>query len=127
MLEADRFDYFPRGIQEPWGEVKTHNSLNLTVDSHIMLWYTAPFYYFVPRSKPELAAHITQQLEGMIEDGSFITLFNRDPDIQKALQLANVEQRTVLRLKNPFLSDKTPTERKELWYTPNYSDIDESL
>ena len=127
MLEAERFDYFPRGIQEPWAEVENHEKLNLTIDSHIMLWYTAPFYYFVPRSKPELAEHLTQQLEAMIEDGSFMHLFNNEPYIQNALQQANIEQRTIIKLKNPFLGDNTPTERKELWYTPNYPPIDESL
>lgn len=131
MLEADRFDYFPRGIQEPWAEVEQHENLSLAVDPHIMLWYTAPFYYFVPRSKPELATHITEQLEAMIEDGSFMSLFNREPYIQTALQQANIEQRTIIKLKNPFLSEKTPVQRKELWYTPNntsnYTFIDESL
>ena len=127
MLEAERFDYFPRGIQEPWAEVEKHAPLNFTIDSHIMLWYTAPFYYFVPRSKPELAAHITQQLEAMIEDGTFMHLFNHEPYIQTALRQANIKQRTLIKLKNPFLSDNTPIERKELWYTPNYSSIDDSL
>lgn len=127
MLEADRFDYFPRGIQEPWAEVTQHASLGLTVDKHIMLWYIAPFYYFVPRSKPALAKHLTEQLELMIEDGSFITLFNEDPYIQSALSEANVAERTIVKLKNPFLSEKTPIDRKELWYTPSYSTTDKTL
>lgn len=127
MLEADRFDYFPRGIQEPWAEIKNHEDLNLTVDSHIMLWYTAPFYFFVSRSNPELAEHITDQLEAMIADGSFMQIFYRDPEIKKALQLANIENRKILKIKNPFISDKTPIDRTELWYTPNYSNIDQSL
>ncbi|HEY7771711.1 MAG TPA: transporter substrate-binding domain-containing protein, partial [Marinagarivorans sp.] len=119
MLEADRFDYFPRGIQEPWSEVKQHEALNLTVDRHVMLWYRAPFYYFVPRSKPELAAHITEQLEAMIDDGSYSALFDREPYIQAALQEANIEQRTIIRIKNPFLTAKTPIDREELWYSPS--------
>lgn len=41
MLEADRFDYFPRGIHEPWNEVAKWSELGLVVDEHIMLLQSA--------------------------------------------------------------------------------------
>ena len=118
MLEADRFDYFPRGIQEPWSELNNWQSLDLTVDEHIMLWYKVPFYYFVSRAKPALALHIQEQLEAMVADGSYLKLFWENPRIQQAVNNAKLNERTVIRLDNPFLTAKTPINRKELWFDP---------
>ncbi|TVZ40486.1 extracellular solute-binding protein (family 3) [Alteromonadaceae bacterium 2753L.S.0a.02] len=118
MLEADRFDYFPRGMHEPWSEISTHRALNLVVDEHIMLWYTVPFYFFVNKSNVELAAHLTEQIEKMIADGSFTRMFQEDSDVQQALAQANLSQREIIRLENPFLTPQTPLERKELWFDP---------
>jgi hypothetical protein len=118
MLEADRFDYFPRGIQEPWSEVAQWQDLELTVDQHIMLWYKIPFYFFVHRSNPTLAKHLTEQIEAMIADGSFLEIFNNEPYIKSALYQSNIAQRTIIKLDNPFLNEKTPVDREELWYTP---------
>jgi len=116
MLEADRFDYFPRGIHEPWKEVEDWQKLDLVVDKHIMLWYTVPFYYFVHRSNTDLAEHLTEQIEAMIADGSFMEMFYEDEDVQAAFKQAKIDERTIIRLENPFLSAATPIERKELWF-----------
>lgn len=118
MLEADRFDYFPRGIHEPWNEVAQWSDLGLVVDEHIMLWYKAPFYCFVHRSKPDLAKHLHEQWLAMIEDGSFERLFFADMDIRQALQHANLENRKIIKLDNPLLSPATPLDRTELWFDP---------
>lgn len=118
MLEADRFDYFPRGIHEPWNEIDQWSDLGLVVDKHIMLWYKAPFYCFVHRSKPDLAKHLHEQWLAMIEDGSFERLFFADKDIRQALQHADLENRTVIKLDNPLLSPATPLDQTELWFDP---------
>lgn len=120
MLEADRFDYFPRGLHEPWNEIKKREKLNLTVDENIMLWYQVPFYYFVHRSRADLAEHIQQQLEDMIVDGSFHDLFWQDEDVKNALAHAKLAKRRLIMLKNPYLTPKTPINRPELWF-----DLDE--
>lgn len=118
MLEADRFDYFPRGIHEPWNEIARWSELGLVVDEHIMLWYKAPFYCFVHRSKPDLAQHLYEQWQAMIADGSFENLFFADNGIKQALQHANLENRTIIKLDNPLLSPATPLDRTELWFDP---------
>lgn len=125
MLEADRFDYFPRGVHEPWTEIASHKSLNLVVDKHIMLHYDAPFYYFVNKNNTELAAHLTEQLEAMVAEGSAQALFYQDSEVKIALQQADFSNRKTIKLINPYLTDKTPLNKKELWFDP--SDLQKTI
>lgn len=118
MLEAERFDYFPRGAHEPWSEVKDNAQLDLMVDPHLMLWYDAPFYIFVKKSNTTLATFLTEQFNNMITDGEFTKLFYNDPEVIAALTNANLADRTIIKLKNPYLTSNTPMHRPELWYNP---------
>lgn len=118
MLEAERFDYFPRGAHEPWSELEQRSELGLVVDEHVVLSYKAPFYFFVSKNKPNLAEHLYEQLNAMIEEGAYRALFHDDPEIKKAISLGGFDKRTVIELDNPSLSQKTPINRAELWYTP---------
>lgn len=115
MLDAERFDYFPRGIAEPWLEVERERALNLTVDPHVVLRYTAPFYFFVRKGDTALANHIKQILEDMLADGSFMALYYQNEEIRMAFSLANLGKRQIIELNNPHLSANTPIDRPELW------------
>lgn len=119
MLEADRFEIFPRGIHEPWSEIKQHEKLNLAVDPHIMLWYKVPFYFFVHKSNRELAQHLTQQLNAMISEGSYENIFENDNDVRLAIENANISERKIIHLDNPYLTNNTPLEREVLWFVPH--------
>lgn len=118
MLEGDRFDYFPRGINEPWDEIKRHESLNLTVDRYIMIRYRAPVYFFVKKGNNDLINTLNNSLEEMIRDGTFESMFLSDSQVVEALSLANVSERVVIDIENPLLTEKTPINRKELWFDP---------
>ena len=118
MLEGDRFDYFPRGVNEPWDEIANYHDLNLTVDPYILLKYTAPLYFFVAKENTQLAQKLTQSLNKMIKDGSFNRMFFDDSQVQMVLQKANLKQRLIIPLSNPNLSSITPLSRTELWFDP---------
>ena len=118
MLEGGRFDYFPRGVNEPWDEIVNHQELNLTVDPYVLLKYTAPLYFFVAKENAQLAQKLTQSLNKMIEDGSFNSMFFSDSQVQMVLQKANLKQRIIIPLSNPNLSSMTPLSRTELWFDP---------
>ncbi len=49
MLDAKRFDYFPRGINEAWIEVEKYQNQykNMTVAPNIALYYPYYVYFFV--------------------------------------------------------------------------------
>lgn len=118
MLEGGRFDYFPRGVPEPWSEIIREEQYNLTVEPHILFKYTAPFYFFATPGNKELIGHLRENLEAMIADGSFQKAFFAHPDIKDALSMADLKNRRVIELENPGLTKEAPLDRPELWFDP---------
>lgn len=118
MLEGERFDYFPRGLHEPWQEITDRAELNLSVEKNVLIRYTAPNYFFVANNNRQLAQKLTKTFNEMIKSGEFNKLFFADPEVQNALQKADVRNRVMFDIKNPNLPQKTPLDRKELWFDP---------
>jgi hypothetical protein len=119
MLEGGRFDYFPRAVHEPWNEVETHADLNLVVDKNIMLVYPYAMYFYVNKNNKKLHDIIYRGFETAIEDGSFDELFFNDPSIQDVLKKADLPNRRVFRVDNPFMHPDTPNDRKAFWLDVN--------
>lgn len=119
MLEGGRFDYFPRGLPEPWAEIKRESQYNLVVEPNLLFKYVAPLYFFTHPENKMLNKHITDNLEAMIADGTFEKMFFSHNEIKETLVKANVENRLVIPLENPSLSKRTPLKRNELWFDPS--------
>ncbi|MEE1675133.1 transporter substrate-binding domain-containing protein [Agarivorans aestuarii] len=116
MLQRQRFDYFPRGVNEIFDELEQHKSENFVAEPHLVISYRAPIYFFVSKQNPELAARIEQGLWIAFSDGSFDALFSR----YQYDKLANeLRTRTVIKLNNPYLHPSTPSEQSPLWITVN--------
>ena len=114
MLQSGRFDYFPRSIEEVWGEEKSHLDMEMEIEPNIVLQYPAAKYFFVNKHNKQLAGALETGLRTAIKDGSFDQLFNK---YNGALILrARLQSRTLLKLKNPLLPDETPLQQKELWF-----------
>lgn len=118
MLQSGRFDYFPRGVHEPWREVKTHKDKGLVVERTLLLQYTSPYYYFVRKDNHQLADRIERGLRLAVKDGSYDHLFYNHPETKNIFESAHIEERRIFSLRNPFLSQETPLSDKELWYHP---------
>ncbi|WP_153915571.1 ABC transporter substrate-binding protein [Shewanella sp. TC10] len=118
MLEADRCDYFPRAIFEPWAEVKREAEYDLHVEPNIMLRYKMPFFFFVKAGNNQLAEHINTILYQMFEDGAYQALFNNDDDVKNALTLGHLSNRTIIDLENPNVSDKVKAIPEKIWFDP---------
>ncbi|WP_431482209.1 substrate-binding periplasmic protein [Pseudomonas solani] len=118
MLEAGRFELFPREVVVAWDEQRRAEAdgLHLAVDEHLVLHYPTAFYFFTSRQRPELAAAIQRGLEAAIADGSFERLFQRYHG--KTLRRARMDKRQVIELDNPDLPEETPIDREALWYRP---------
>jgi len=119
MLEARRFDYFPRGVNEAWQELEVQKKSNLIVDDHILLYYPSPIYFFVNNNNHMLASRIEKGLILSIEDGSFDLLFDSYHEYEKVFATKLHRQRKVLQLHNPLLPPLTPLKSKKLWYPLN--------
>jgi len=113
MLEARRFDYFPRSVMEIWDE-QANNADRLVVEPHLALHYYYDSYFMVNRKNTRLAQAIHDGLEKAILDGSFDELFQQY--FGEHIRKAQLEKRTVIELQNPLLSPETLSTRPELWY-----------
>lgn len=116
MLDGGRFDAFPRGVHEPWVEIKDRKDLPLTVEKELMIIYPMPMYFFVAKDNAKLAEDIRSGLEKAIADGSFNEYFYNNPMIKDVLKNAHLKQRRAFRIDNPLLPPGTPLDRKELWF-----------
>lgn len=114
MLEAGRFDYFPRSITEVWDEIEAHPNRNLTIEPTILLTYPTAAYYFVNKDNMVLASAIESGLRRAIRDGSFDLLF--DEYYGEFIRKADLRNRTEIQLRNPLLSEETPLLQRHLWF-----------
>jgi len=116
MLSSGRIDYIPRGINEIYHELdKRKEKLpNLLVEENIALAIPAPFYIFVSPTEPKLAERLEYGLEIIVKNKVLHDIFYKyyGKDIAKS----NLSKRNTFVIDNPYLPDKTPLKRKELWF-----------
>jgi hypothetical protein len=98
---------------EIWDEQKI-NASTLEIEPHLALHYFYDAYFMVNRRSTALAHDIESGLERAIKDGSFDRLFQQY--YGERLRNAHLETRTVIELRNPQTTSRTPTNRPELWY-----------
>ena len=116
MLQAARFDFFPRGINEAWQEVELQANPELTIEQHLLIYYPSPIYFFVNNKSIALAERIEKGLKLSIEDGSFDQLFYSHRAHEKMFTIGQLKQRQIITLKNPLLPSQTPLSDEKLWY-----------
>jgi hypothetical protein len=120
MLDAGRFDWFSRGIDEAQREWQERRSSfpHMAVEPGLLLQYPLPLYFFLRRDAEGklLAQRITDGMEMMIKDGSLNALFQQYKG--ESIKAGGLSKRRVLRLKNPRLTPETPLSRSELWFNP---------
>ncbi len=118
QLEAGRFDFMPRGFNEPFAELAAHPSLHLMVEPHLALFYPTAEYFFVNKHNDKLASRLRAGLLKAIDDGSFDALFLQFPTNARAFSKADLQSRTIITLRNPMLPEVTPLLNEALWYFP---------
>lgn len=118
MLKERRFDFFPRGVHEPWKELADVKYPGLVVETDLLIYYPAPGYIFTTKDNKKLADRLERGFTMALEDGSFDRLFYNHPDIKEVLERANLKNRRLFELKNPLLPEDTPLNDRKLWYTP---------
>ncbi|WP_354624339.1 hypothetical protein [Psychromonas sp. MME2] len=115
MLDAKRFDYFPRGVNEAWHEISQREKRfpALTVDPYIALYYPYPVYFFVNKSNLKLADRIERGLNLALQDGTFKALFLKHH--AAIIEQAALHNRKIFILKNPTLSEGTEDPDSSWW------------
>lgn len=115
MMNAKRFDYFPRGISEAWFELLQRKETNLAVEENILLYYPADIYFFVNKENEALAQRIEKGMEALIDNGKFDQFFYNHPRVSSGLE--RLKNRHIIQLKNPYLPEETPVNNPRYWIT----------
>jgi hypothetical protein len=118
MLEFRRFDVFPRGVNEIFGEFDSRKDKfpNMRIEKHLALYQPLPTYFFVSPKRPDLVKRLEEGLKQMIADGTLDRLFHAHHG--KALERANIGSRRIISIPNPDLTPQTPFAQENLWYKP---------
>ncbi len=118
MLAGNRCHFFARGVMEPFAEVASHPELPLTVDSHIMLRYRMPYMLFVSKTNPDLAEHLLEIMTEIFDEGLYDEMFFNDSEIKAVLSQANLKNRVIIDLENPYLTGETRSIPERFFYNP---------
>nr|WP_242533506.1 transporter substrate-binding domain-containing protein [Niveibacterium umoris] len=118
QLAAGRFDYFPRGVHEPFREVEPRalRFPDLTVEDTLALYYPMPDYFMVRKGNTALAQRIQRGLERAIADGSYEAIFQKE--FADSLKRAHLAERTIIRLDNPDVDQVANPEDQKRWVLP---------
>lgn len=117
MLLNDRFDFFPRGVNEIIGEFDQRKDKfpDLAIDDAVLLYTPLPVFIYVAPSKPELAKRMRDGLERMRADGSFDAMFMAEHG--PLIERLRLKDRKVFRIPNPAVADLEVLNRKEFWFS----------
>ncbi|WP_285407230.1 MULTISPECIES: ABC transporter substrate-binding protein [unclassified Vibrio] len=118
MLAGNRCHFFARGVMEPFAEVESQPHLPMAVDTHIMLRYRMPYMFFVKKGDSELQQHLLGIINDIFEDGTYEQMFFADKEVKMALSLAKLEERVIIDLDNPYLTQQTQAIPEKYYFDP---------
>ena len=118
MLMGDRFQIFPRGINEAPQELIAHQQQfpDMAIEEHLAIYVPLPTFFFVSPSHPKLAERIRTGLAMMYADGSFDSIFYRYH--MSLIEGAHLEKRQVFEVANPTLPPQVPLNEPKYWFKP---------
>jgi hypothetical protein len=110
-LKMGTFQLLPLGIVEVAANAKKYD---LATISTWAIAYPTAYYFFVSKTRPELAERLAYGFEQAIKDRSFDQLYAKR--IGTLVAAMGLEKRTLFHIHNPLLPQATPLARKELWH-----------
>lgn len=117
MLAAGRYDLFNRGIHEAFIELEQQrrNGRHFEVEPNIIVAYRFDYLFYLRRDSPEMHAIVEQGLINAYDNGAFLRHFETHPAIQRALEQAHPESRCLVKIDNPFLSERMKHIPERYW------------
>lgn len=114
MLNHDRCDYFPRGINEVFSELDGPERDELMAFEGILLRYSMPMYFFVSQENVQLEQRLTSGLEAMVASGELKKYILSHKVTQGIFPLSRYHNSRIFELVNPSLPASL-VDRPELW------------
>lgn len=109
MLDAGRFQYFHRGLNEAWAELEQHPELSqLMVEPRLALAYPLPVYFLFNKRDGALRQRFERGFQIIRNDGSFKALFLRE--FGPTLARAQLKRRLIIRIDYPLPAGVPPAE-----------------
>lgn len=118
MLQADRFDFFPRGAQEILDEQANFGTEELVIEPTLLLAYPAPVFFYVHKDNVALANRVETGLRRAIADGSFDRFFYQHPMVRDVFDKLNLFERTTLYLCHLNHEDQALLQNDSAWIQP---------
>ncbi len=115
ILKYGRVDYFPRGLNEVYSEVKGTGDDELVVFDSLIIAYQFPMYFFTKNGNDQLAQRIEKGLNIAIDNGSFLKNMKEHSVTSSMFPLSKYKDSLIIHIKNPFLPGKTPINDSRLW------------
>jgi len=127
MLNAQRFDFFPRGVNEIFSELETYKEQfpDLSIEKSLAIYYPYPVYFFVAKQDEAIAQRIESGLEKALADGRFKQLFLRHH--KDLLQKLNFGKRAIFNLSNDSLPKDAQIDNMDWWLQSKAESDDSAL
>lgn len=115
MLNAERFDAYPRAYWQIVGEWQwmRDQAPNIAIADRIALYYPQPIYFFVSPKEPELRRALQQGMERAAANGSMLELLQTHFETAPSFTELDFDKLHILRIENPLLPDKSLAAMKK--------------
>ncbi len=117
-LNAGSRYYFPRGMTEVFAELqdKKLKLPDIELEQKILLSYKTAVFFFVNPSNKALKEALDSGFQKGYEDGSYEQFFYNHSLITTAFENAQLDNRTLIEIDNPFLSKETKAIPAGYWH-----------
>lgn len=121
MVEKGRFDFLPLGVNEAYGFLSEFGRKNrdVIVEENIILKYQFARLFYVKKGNKKLHDDIAKGLENAFQDGTFQKFINSHPFFKEGIEKAKLSSRVVIKIENPFLTEKFKGIDSKWWYKIN--------
>jgi hypothetical protein len=118
MLSAQRFEYFPRGVNEAFVELADRKDKfpEMHVEETVAFYYPLPRVLATTKGNTKLADRIERGLEKIFEDGTHRKIWLKHN--KQSLEKAELHNRKIFTLKNSQALPGLPYDQKKYWYQP---------
>lgn len=102
MTAANRFDLFPRGVNEIKTEYEAHKHIpGFAIEPNMVLYYPLPRFFFTNKDGEKAAQRVYEGLMKAYEDGSLTKLWKEH--YQESIDFVDLNSRRVFEINNPIL------------------------